>query len=109
MTIFLRSVIALTILLITSFANAQPPQGAGNLTGRIYGKVIDAAKNTPLEYSSVTIQNLRDSSKIFGALVDEKGLFEITSIPLGAYKLTVSFVGYKDFVNEKVLVIPRTN
>ncbi|MFN8284553.1 MAG: TonB-dependent receptor [Chitinophagales bacterium] len=106
MTIFLRSVIALTILLITSFANAQPPQGAGNLTGRIYGKVIDAAKNTPLEYSSVTIQNLRDSSKIFGALVDEKGLFEITSIPLGAYKLTVSFVGYKDFVNEKVLVIP---
>jgi hypothetical protein len=46
--------------------NAQPPQGFSGpppAIGRITGKVLDAAKNTPLEYSSVTIQNLRDSSK----------------------------------------------
>ena len=97
------------LIFITYTLNAQPPQGFSGpppAIGRITGKILDAAKNTPLEYSSVTIQNLRDSTKIFGALVDEKGFFEITSIPLGAYKLTVSFVGYSDFVNEKVLVVP---
>lgn len=89
--------------------SAQSPQsfnGPPPAIGRIYGKVVDAAKNTPLEYSSVTIQNLKDSSKVYGGLVDEKGNFEITSIRLGAYKLTVSFVGYSDYVIEKLMVIP---
>lgn len=74
--------------------------------GRISGKVVDAGKNTPLEYSSVTIQSLKDSSLLMGSLVDEKGFFEITKIPFGAYKLTISYVGYKDFVQQPVLVIP---
>ena len=63
------------LIFITYTLNAQPPQGFSGpppAIGRITGKILDAAKNTPLEYSSVTIQNLRDSSKIFGALVDEE-------------------------------------
>lgn len=75
-------------------------------TGSITGKVVDAAKNTPLEYSSVTIKNLKDSTILLGSLVDEKGNFEITKIPFGAYELTVSYVGYKDFVQKPVLVVP---
>ncbi len=74
--------------------------------GRIIGKVVDAAKSTPLEYSSVTIKSLKDSTLILGSLVDEKGFFEITKIPFGAYELTVSFVGYADFVQKPILVIP---
>ncbi len=89
--------------------SAQPPQGFSGpppAIGRIYGKVVDAAKNTPLEYSSVTIQSLKDSAKIYGNLVNEKGDFEIANIPLGAYRMTVSFVGYTDYTIEKLLIIP---
>ena len=56
------------LIFITYTLNAQPPQGFSGpppAIGRITGKILDAAKNTPLEYSSVTIQNLRDSTKIF--------------------------------------------
>ncbi|MCC6583358.1 MAG: TonB-dependent receptor [Chitinophagales bacterium] len=97
------------LLLTTFYLNAQPPQGFSGTSpaiGRISGKIVDAAKSTPLEYSSVTIKNLKDSSIILGSLVDEKGFFEITKIPLGAYELTVSYVGYKDFVKKPVMVIP---
>ena len=89
--------------------NAQPPQGFTGTSpaiGRISGKVVDAGKSSPLEYSSVTIRNLKDSSILLGSLVDEKGYFEITKIPVGAYVLTVSYVGYKDFIQKPVLVIP---
>jgi hypothetical protein len=105
----MKNLFTYLLVFIIYTLQAQPPQGFNGpppAIGKISGKILDAAKNTPLEYSSVTIQSLKDSSKVFGALVDEKGFFEITSIPLGAYKLTVSYVGYKDFVNEKVLVIP---
>jgi hypothetical protein len=89
--------------LITFTIVAQPPQGFSGpppAIGRISGKIVDAAKSTPLEYSSVTIKNLKDSTIILGSLVDEKGFFEITKIPLGAYELTVSYVGYKDLVKK---------
>jgi len=75
-------------------------------SGRISGKVVDATKSTPLEYSSVTIKSVKDSTLILGSLVDEKGFFEIANVPFGAYELTVSFVGYTDFVQKPILVIP---
>jgi hypothetical protein len=85
--------------------HSQPPQ-LSSAGGRISGKVVDAAKNTPLAYSSVTIKNLKDSSILLGSLIDEKGFFEITKVPFGAYELTISYIGYKDFVKKPVLVIP---
>ncbi len=93
----------LSFIIIISFA--QPPQGFSP-SGRISGKVVDAAKSTPLEYSSVTIKSLKDSTLILGSLVDEKGFFEIAKIPFGAYELTISYVGYTDFIQKPILVIP---
>lgn len=99
----------LLFILFLTISNAQPPQGLPGkppAIGKISGKVIDATKSTPLEYSSVTIKNLKDSTQIMGSLVDEKGFFEITNIPLGAYELTVSYVGYKDYIQKPVMVVP---
>lgn len=90
---------------ILYFSYSQPPQ-LSPAGGRISGKVVDAAKNIPLAYSSVTIRNLKDSSILLGSLIDEKGLFEINKVPFGAYELTISYIGYKDFIKKPVLVIP---
>lgn len=105
----MKNIFFLSVLLLGYILQAQPPQGFNGVPpaiGRISGKVVDAAKSAPLEYSSVTIKNLKDSTIILGSLVDEKGYFEINKIPLGAYELTVSYVGYKDFIKKPVLVIP---
>lgn len=83
------------------FASAQPPA-----SGRISGKVVDATSGKPLEYSSLTIQNLKDTTIILGSLVDEKGNFEISAIPYSVYKLTVSFLGYKDYIIPALKVFP---
>ncbi len=83
------------------FSFAQPPA-----SGRISGKVVDASLGKPLEYSSLTIQNLKDSTIILGSLVDDKGNFEINTIPYGVYKLTVSFLGYKDYIIPALKVFP---
>lgn len=105
----MKNILTYCLLLITLTLSAQPPQGFSGpppAIGRISGKIVDAAKSAPLEYSSVTIRSLKDSSLVLGSLVDEKGFFEITKIPFGAYVLTVSYVGYKDVVQKPVLVIP---
>lgn len=107
---FMRHLFICTLFTIIVFiTNAQPPQGISGKApaiGRIAGKVVDALKSTPLEYSSVTIRNLKDSSIILGSLVTEKGIFEIVNIPLGAYELTVSYIGYKDYVQKPIMIIP---
>ena len=96
-------------LFVIHYSFSQPPQGAGGdrpAIGTISGTIMDAENNQPLEYSSVVIRGLKDTTRIFGSLVDEKGKFEITKIPFGGYRVTISFVGYKDYILEKILVIP---
>ncbi len=101
------SLFLLSLYYCISFAQAPGGfQGERPAIGKLFGTVLDGTTGKPLEYSSIVIRGLKDSTKIFGSLVDEKGKFEITQIPLGSYKLTISFVGYKDFVIEKILVIP---
>lgn len=96
--------ILIFLLLSTTFG--QPPQQFGTAAGSISGKVVDAAKSSPLAYSSVTLQSLKDSAIILGSLVDEKGFFEITKIPFGAYQLTVSYIGYSDYKKQPIVVAP---
>jgi hypothetical protein len=94
--------IALLFVLTTSIA-AQKPQGVppnANLKiGRIYGKLRDALTKQPVAYASVTLMRTmggRDSL-ISGALSEDNGDFNITGLPMGVFKVKVSFVGYKDF------------
>lgn len=97
------------LLLFILPAFTQPPaayKGDKPAIGKISGTVLDAGTSQALEYSSVVIRSLRDSTKIYGSLVDEKGKFEINHIPLGGYKLSISFVGYKDYVIDKILLLP---
>ncbi|QQR96803.1 MAG: TonB-dependent receptor [Sphingobacteriales bacterium] len=74
--------------------------------GKISGKVVDAKTNEPLAYSSLYIESLMDSTLNYATLIDDAGNFELTQIKIGAYKLVISFLGYKDYVIEKLLIIP---
>jgi iron complex outermembrane recepter protein len=107
-----KSLYFLLFIIFSAIIQAQPPQGFNGpppAIGKLYGKVVESAKNAPLAYSSVTIQNLRDSAIVLGSLVDEKGYFEITKIPIGVYQITVSFLGYKDFVKNDIKIVPPNN
>lgn len=102
------------VLLLTSYATfAQFPGGGGRtggggqqMTGTMYGKLIDGISEKPIAYASVQlIQNKFDSvSKkrkdvvIAGMLSESNGDFRLEKIPVfGQFKLLISIVGFKPF------------
>ena len=99
--------------LITLTALAQPPRGGGKpgggpggprqaMTGKVYGKVIDADTKKPVEYAVIQVLKAVaagvDSTKaplVNGGISAANGDFSIDNIPVGEpLTLAVNFVGY---------------
>ncbi len=59
-------------------------------TGRLSGKIIDAADNQPLIGVNILLKGT-----YYGAASDINGKFTIPNIAPGNYNITVSFIGYK--------------
>lgn len=63
--------------------------------GTLTGTITDASKGDVLPGANVFIPKLNK-----GAASDVDGKFEISSLPMGTYRLTASFVGYKKFTTQ---------
>lgn len=97
-------------VLAASIAAAQRPAGAGQgngqqLTGRLYGKIVDAVSGKPVEYASVQLlQNKYDTATkqrketvIGGMLTKPNGDFSLENVPVfGPLKLKVTGIGFKE-------------
>ena len=59
----------------------------------IKGVVKDASSGQPIPFANVVVWNTTQ-----GAVTDSTGLFEISGISPGSYRLQSSFLGYKPFV-----------
>lgn len=111
----MRSIL-FTLILVFSFTilSAQP-FGGGNrggaggpqITGRLYGKIIDSISGKPVEYASIQLlQNKMDSVTkkrkevvIGGMLTQANGDFSIENVPVfGPLKLKISAIGFKEIV-----------
>lgn len=102
--------------------------------GKISGMVTDAATGQPIPYATVALQRAgaaglqamrngnqplteeqkarfeamaRDTSVVAGMVSDEKGRFLLENLPLGAFKLKVSFIGYRPFVKTNLVLMPN--
>ncbi len=77
----------LSFLLFSSFSFAQ--------TAGIKGFLADSSTKSPIDYATVAVFNLNDSSIITFALTDAKGGFELSRLPLKTpLRLFVSHVLY---------------
>src|SRR5690606_35476257 len=63
----------------------------------VTGTVVEKTTNTPLEYASITIEELTNPDNITGDMSDGSGKFEIPVIP-GTYQIRVEYLGYKTFI-----------
>ena len=68
-------------------------------TGKITGKVIDNADNSPLPGANVRVEGTT-----LGAAADQGGEFIILNVPPGSYTLKASFIGYSESVIHEVRV-----
>lgn len=62
----------------------------GQGTGKLTGKIVDAAKNEPLIGVNILLKGT-----YYGAATDINGKFTISNITPGSYTVTVSFIGFK--------------
>jgi len=81
----------------------NPPRGI--LTGR----VTEAGSNVPLEYTTIAVYTIEDSSLVGGTVSDPEGNFEIRKLPYGEYYVVTNFVGYQKKVIDPVHVTPDNN
>ncbi|MFK7922885.1 MAG: TonB-dependent receptor [Bacteroidia bacterium] len=67
---------------------------AQNAKVNVKGKVMDADSRSVLEYATVTLRSLPDSTVRAGIVTDAKGKFNLAVIP-GRYLMQVEFLGYE--------------
>lgn len=62
--------------------------------GAVKGSVIDSATNLPVDYATIALFAEGKEVSTNGALADDNGLFTITEVPVGTYRVVVNFLGY---------------
>ncbi|GAB3642013.1 TonB-dependent receptor [Spirosoma arcticum] len=88
------------IILISAFrAAAQIPAGPGTIVGTL----ADSTTTKAVPFATVSLQTT-DGQLITGVTTDDKGAFRLSSIAVGAYKLTLSFVGYRTRIIGNVVI-----
>lgn len=85
------SIFPILLLLSPQFLLAQ-----ASSKGSIEGKLVDKQSRQPLQQASVSLHSLKDSSVLELVLTDQKGVFFISPVAKGSYRLQISYLGYKN-------------
>jgi outer membrane receptor protein involved in Fe transport len=72
--------------------------------GTIRGKAIDNTSQKSVEFASVALLSVKDSSLVKGAMTDSSGVFELSNIKEGTYILTISSVEYQKVFRGPLMV-----
>ncbi|MDD6782081.1 MAG: carboxypeptidase-like regulatory domain-containing protein, partial [Bacteroidales bacterium] len=70
----------------------------------IVGKVADSA-GTPLDFVNVVLKLADNNEVVGGGITDVDGEFRLEAVPVGAYRLEISFIGYQSI--EKQIIVEQ--
>ena len=79
------------------------PGGKMPSIGHLYGKVLDAQTKEPVEFASVALLWYDKDSAVAGCLVKTNGDFSLDNLAFGAFRLRISFIGYKT-IEQKMFI-----
>ena len=106
----------IAFILLGFSAQAQIPAGLGGFQGaapkkesvipgtaqatpkgsaKIIGYLLDETDSKPVEFATVALMNKTTGKPVDGAVADQVGKFTLTKVPVGDYKLVISFIGYE--------------
>jgi outer membrane receptor protein involved in Fe transport len=85
-----------------------PAATAPRATGRISGTITDAATGKPVSYATVNVINPATNSPVNGGVAGDDGKF-VLPVPVGTYRVEVSFIGYTTQVKNDVAVTAGAN
>lgn len=93
-------IIGLAVLcLVPSFAQTRP--------GSLKGKVSDLVNMETIPFANIVLKDEK-GGVIAGGASDFDGMFNITPVKAGSYKVEVSFTGYETETFQEVQVSPNT-
>jgi hypothetical protein len=103
-------VLFITLILFALNVRAQFPGGGGGAPsgkmpsiGHLYGKILDAQTKEPVEFASVALLWYDKDSAVAGCLVKTNGDFSLDNLAFGAFRLRISFIGYKT-IEQKMFI-----
>lgn len=85
--IFLKTSIIIFLWLLSSSTFSQ--------NGSIRGNIIDKLSGKPVEYSTIALINIEDSTIITGTLSDNTGYFILSDLAYSSYLIKIQFMGYQ--------------
>ncbi|PST84652.1 hypothetical protein C7T94_00515 [Pedobacter yulinensis] len=85
----MKKIITLFLLLCTTLLYAQ------DKTGAVSGRVMSSKDKKPIDFASVALKNLKDSSIVGANTTGTDGKFIFTKLQPGNYRLFIAFVGLK--------------
>lgn len=102
-----RTFLATTILIlsISILSKAQMPQGELP-EFRVSGIVKDSVSNKPIEYATIALIRMKDSTIADGTITDAKGMFNMKVKTAGRFKIRISFMGYETKTTAPVMLKP---
>ncbi len=96
------AIFALGLLIYSTGVIAQQTPNTGS--GKITGRIIDSATKQPVEYASISLALQENGKEVNGATTDDKGVFTLTGISDGTYKVLVFFIGYKTTESDNLII-----
>lgn len=82
------------LLFLNSFTFAQTKNGS------VSGKVITAKDKQAVDYATVAVKNLKDSSVVGTTNTEKDGSFEMKGLAPGSYRLYVAYLGLQNITRD---------
>ena len=76
------------LITLATFAQAQN-------TAAVTGTIVNAKDKLPVDYATVAIRSLQDSSVVGTTNTEKDGAFKVTGLKAGNYRLYVAYLGLK--------------
>ncbi|MGB0166564.1 MAG: TonB-dependent receptor domain-containing protein [Luteibaculum sp.] len=74
--------------------------------GSLKGTIVDSETGVGVEFATISLHSVQDSSLITGTTAGQGGNFELDNLQVGKYFLRIGFVGYKTKVVPNVRISP---
>lgn len=103
-----KTVLTISILLfsLSNLLAQGPNREQMPANGIISGTVVDD-KGNPVEYATVSLVSMRDSSLLTGGITDSKGQFKLSELKLGVYILNIKFLGFETKEIKPIYLFPK--
>ncbi|MEO5948633.1 MAG: outer membrane beta-barrel family protein [Chitinophagaceae bacterium] len=118
--LILLALLSISYISVAQFPGGGRPGGAGGqqITGTMYGKIIDGISQKPIPYASIQLlgnkfdtvtKKMINNVVIGGMLTESNGDFRLEKVPvLGQLKLKVTVVGFKPYEQAVSFDIKKT-